>query len=123
MSVPGICTHSYPLGLDWDHLSISRFDSDDFGLFFGNFGLDLANLTQEKKLNTLKPVSNHAHMSFLGIYNHSLPFWVCRNHLCDPRWDIDDFGQYFSNSNSNLTNLSPKKIPTTLKPVYDNAII
>ena len=58
------------IGIDMDHLSEPRWGFDDFSLFFGNFGSNLAFFRHQMTLTTLKLAYYHAPMYVLGIYYH-----------------------------------------------------
>ena len=90
-----------------DHLSDERCDFHDFGLFFGNFGPNLANFIPQITINNLKLVYYYDPMSRLGICTHSYQMEMGMDHLSDERCDFHDFGLFFGNFAPNLAYFSP----------------
>ena len=92
---------TYMTGKGNHHLD-ERCDFHDFGLFFGNFGPNLANFIPQVTINNVKLVYYYDPMSRLGICSHSYQMEMGMDHLSDERCDFHDFGLFFCNFGPNL---------------------
>ena len=94
MSVLVICIHSNQFGVKTGHFSDPMWDIDNFSLFEGYFGPNLANFSSQMTLNTLKRVYYHSRMSVIGICIISNQLRMEREHFSDPRLDFDNFSLF-----------------------------
>ena len=56
-------------------------------------------------------------LSVSTIYDHQWPFGMQRDYLSCQKFNFEDFGQCFVNTDANLTNFSQWRIPNTLKRI------
>ena len=67
------------MGINKDHSSEHRWNSDNFGLSLSNFGSNSAIFSPIKVLNTLEDVYNYAPMSVLSSCGNSYSMKVDRD--------------------------------------------
>ena len=82
------------MGWNGGHFNDFVWDFDDFSLFEGFFGPNLANFSPGMTLNTLERVSYHSLMSVIGVCIISNQLRMERDHFSDPRLDFDNFSLF-----------------------------